>query len=45
MKGRQPYFVRVINDEILHILTLDTGMSAKDGYKVAHLECGVATVA
>lgn len=44
VKGRQPYFVRVINDEILHILTLDTGMSAKDGYKVAHLECGVATV-
>ena len=44
VKGRQPYFVRVVNDEILHILTLDTGMSAKDGYKVAHLECGVATV-
>ena len=44
VKGRQPYFVRVVNDEILHILTLDTGMSAKDGYKVAHLECGIATV-
>ena len=44
VKGRQPYFVRVVNDEILHILTLDTGMSAKDGYNVAHLECGIATV-
>ena len=44
VKGRQPYFVRLVNNEIIHILTLDTGMSAKDGYKVAHLECGVATV-
>lgn len=44
VKGRQPYFVRLINNEILQILTLDTGISAKDGYKVAHLECGLATV-
>lgn len=44
VKGRQPYFVRVVDNEILHIITIDTGISAKDGYKAAHLECGLATV-
>lgn len=44
VKGRQPYFVRVVNDEILHILTFEGTASTKQGYKAFHLMCGVATV-
>lgn len=44
VKGRQPYFVRVVNDEILHIFTFTGTASTKQGYKAFHLMCGVATV-
>ena len=44
VKGRQPYFVRVVNDEILHIFTFKGTASTKQGYKAFHLMCGVATV-
>ena len=44
VKGRQPYFVRVVNDEILHIFTFMGEASTKQGYKAFHLMCGVATV-
>ena len=44
VKGRQPYFVRVINDEILHIFTFMSVRSTEFGYKAFHLMCGVATV-
>ena len=44
VKGRQPYFVRVVNDEILHIFTFMSVRSTEFGYKAFHLMCGVATV-
>jgi len=44
VKGRQPYFVRVINDEIIHVITYMGGKSIKPGYKEMNLMCGVATV-
>lgn len=44
VKGRQPYFVRVVNDEILHIFTFMGTASTQQGYKAFHLLCGVATV-
>ena len=44
VKGRQPYFVRVVNDEILHIFTFKGVRSTEFGYKAFHLMCGVATV-
>ena len=44
VKGRQPYFVRVVNDEILHIFTFMSERSTEFGYKAFHLTCGVATV-
>lgn len=44
VKGRHPYFVRVVNDEILHIFTFMGTNSMEYGYKAFHLMCGVATV-
>lgn len=44
VKGRQPYFVRVVNDEIIHIITYVGVKSTEFGYKAFHLMCGVATV-
>lgn len=44
VKGRHSYFVRVINDEILHIFTFTGRPSLKRGYKKFWLICGVATV-
>lgn len=44
VKGRQPYFVRVINDEILHIFTFTGTSSTEYGYKAFQLMGGVATV-
>ena len=44
VKGRQPYFVRVVKDEILHIFTFMGAKSTKQGYKAFRLMCGVATV-
>ena len=44
VKGRQPYFVRVINDEILHIIAPYGENSSEQGYKAFTLRCAVATV-
>ena len=44
VKGRQPYFVRVVNDEILHIFTFMSVSSTEFGYKAFDLMCGIATV-
>lgn len=54
VKGRQPYFVRVVNDEILHVITFDKTQSTEFYYdkaiaewhlcKAFRLRCGVATV-
>lgn len=44
VKGAQPYFVRVVKDEILHIITYMEVPSTQYGYKSFHLMCGVATV-
>ena len=45
VKGRQPYFVRVVNDEILHVITYMTDASTDIRYKKAfELACAVATV-
>lgn len=44
VKGRQPYFVRVVNDEILHIFTYAGIFSTEYGYRAFNLLCGIATV-
>ncbi len=44
IKGRQPYFVRVIGDEILHIITYKNEHSLKQYYKSFDVLCGIATV-
>ena len=46
VKGRHPYFVRVVNDEILHIFTFQPRGSASNPWegKYFWLMCGVATV-
>ena len=45
VKGRQPYFVRVVNDEILHVITYLNRPSTEIKFKKAfELACGVATV-
>jgi len=44
VKSRQPYFVRVINDEIIHVITYIGTTSVRQGYKAFHLVSGIATV-
>lgn len=44
VKGKQPYFVRVIDDEILHIFTFEPRPSLENSYKNFWLMCGVATI-
>lgn len=46
VKGRHPYFVRVVNDEILHIFTFQPRGFASNPWegKYFWLICGVATV-
>ena len=44
VKGRQPYFVRVVDDEILHIIAPYGENSSEQGYKAFTLRCAVATV-
>jgi len=44
IKGRQPYFVRLIGDEILHIVTYMKDWSSHDEYKAFNIWGGVATV-
>ena len=44
IKGKQPYFVRVIGDEIVHVITYMTRPREREGYKEYMILGGVATV-
>lgn len=44
VKGRQPYFVRVVNDEILHVVTYRHISTTEVGYKRFSVLWGVITV-
>lgn len=44
VKGRQPYYARVIGDEIVHVITCAPRPSLIDGYKGFVILGGVATV-
>lgn len=44
IKGQQPYFVRVIGDELLHAITYRQLSSPKSHYKCIEIQGGVATV-
>ena len=44
IKGRQPYFVRMIGDEILQVITYMNEWCSKQFYKAFDIYCGVATV-
>jgi len=44
IKGRHPYFVRLIGDEILHVVTYTTRPTRDEGYKEFAVYGGVATV-
>ncbi len=45
IKGRQPYFVRVVEGgEIIHVITCREERSSQSKHKEFDIECGVATV-
>lgn len=44
IKGRQPYFVRLIGDEIIHVITYRNESERAHGYKAFNILGGVATV-
>ena len=44
IKGRQPYFVRLIGDEIVQVITYRSRASTRQNYKEFCVYCGVATV-
>jgi len=44
LKGKQPYFVRMIGDEILHVVTYTKEWSGADGIREFSVRGGVATV-
>jgi tetratricopeptide (TPR) repeat protein len=44
VKGRQPYFVRVVGGEILHVITTRNEWCGKRGYKNFSILGGVATI-
>lgn len=45
VKGKYPYFARVIDDEIVHIITcVNCTMIVPGKYKAFDIECGVETV-
>ena len=44
IKGKQPYFVRPVGDEIVHIITYKTEKSFTKGYKRFVVYGGIATV-
>ncbi len=44
IKGRRPYFVRVVGDEIVHIISYSTRPMRREGYKEYIIVGGVATV-
>ena len=44
VKGRQPYFVRVVNDEILHIISFRNEFTIKQYCKAFAVQFGVATL-
>lgn len=43
VKGRQPYFVRVVNDEVLHVVTYQHISIAEAGYKKFCILWGIVT--
>ncbi|MCL1824086.1 MAG: hypothetical protein FWG44_07780, partial [Oscillospiraceae bacterium] len=44
IKSKYPYFVRLIGDEIIHIITIRNESTGKPGYKAFNILGGVATV-
>ncbi|MCM1399512.1 MAG: hypothetical protein NC225_08540 [Clostridium sp.] len=45
IKGKYPYFARVIGEEIVHVITyINTPMIVSGKYKAFDIECGVETV-
>lgn len=44
IKGRQPYFVRLVGDEIIHVITYQPGWVGEEGYRGFFVAGGVATV-
>ncbi len=44
IKGKYPYYARLIGDEIVHVITYSTRPTRKEGYKEYCVYCGVATV-
>lgn len=44
IKGRQPYFIRLINGEILQVITYINDYCLQEGYKEFTIYGGVATV-
>ena len=44
LKGRQPYFVRLIGEEIVQVITYINEWCEKKGCKAFTILCGVATV-
>ncbi len=44
IKGRRPYFVRVVGDEIVHIISYEVRPTRASGYKEYMIDGGIATV-
>ncbi len=44
IKGRRPYFVRVVGDEIVHIISYEVRPTRTSGYKEYMIDGGIATV-
>ena len=44
IKGKYPYYIRVVNNEIVHVITFSTRPKEKEGYKEYDVYGGVATV-
>ncbi|MCM1082287.1 MAG: hypothetical protein NC428_02325 [Clostridium sp.] len=45
VKGKYPYFARVIGEEIVHVITyINTPMIVSGKYKAFDIECGIETV-
>ena len=44
VKGPQPYFARLVNGEIVHIITYRGSRTNTPGYKSFELNCGIASI-
>ena len=44
VKGKYPYYIHVVNNEIVHVITFSTRPKERDGYKEYAVYGGVATV-